>query len=90
LGVRCSRTRARGARGIREEGALDDYYAGADGARRLLNELDHILQRVLDNVESAEMLSCTIRLRVKGAKPASLKKTYRPTADALEDAPASA
>jgi len=45
---------------------------------------------VLDNVESAEMLSCTIRLHVKGVKPASLKKTYRPTPDALEDAKASA
>ena len=51
-----------------------------------MNELDHMLQRLLDNVERGEAMSCAISLRVKGDKPASLKKTYHPSADALDDA----
>ena len=51
-----------------------------------MNELDHVFQKLLDNVEHGEAMSCAISLRVKGAKPASLKKTYHPSADALDDA----
>jgi hypothetical protein len=57
---------------------LDDYYAGAEGARRLMRELDSFLQHLVDNVEPAETLSCALRLRVKGGGLVSLKKIYRP------------
>ena len=45
---------------------MDDYYAGAEGARRVMNELDHLLQHLLDHVEPAETLRCAIQLRVRG------------------------
>jgi hypothetical protein len=57
---------------------LDDYYAGPEGARRLLRELDSFLQHLVDNVEPAEALSCALKLRVKGGELVSLKKIYRP------------
>lgn len=57
---------------------MDDYYAGAEGARRVMRELDSFLQHLVDNVEPAEALSCALRLRVKGGGLVSLKKIYRP------------
>ncbi|HET7420293.1 MAG TPA: hypothetical protein VFL27_07920 [Candidatus Dormibacteraeota bacterium] len=57
---------------------MDDYYAGAEGARRLLRELDNFLQHLVDNVEPAEALSCALKLRVKSGELVSLKKIYRP------------
>ena len=64
---------------------MDDYYAGAEGARRVMNELDHLLQHLLDHVEPAETLTCAIQLRVKGGERVSLKKIYRPTLPALSE-----
>jgi hypothetical protein len=57
---------------------LDDYYGGAAGARRLIRELDQLLQHVLDNLGDAESLDCSIELKVTGADPVRLEKTYRP------------
>jgi len=65
------------------KGRLDDYYAGAEGARRLMNELDQLLQHLLDQVEPAETLKCAIQLRVKGGERFSLNKTYWPSAAVL-------
>ena len=75
-----SQARARGGRVV-----LDDYYAGAEGARRVMKELDHLLQHLLDHVEPAETLTCAIQLRVKGGERVSLKKIYRPTLQALSE-----
>jgi len=58
---------------------LDDYYAGAEGARRLMKELDRFLQHMLDNIEPADSLTCAIELEVEGGELVSLNKTYRPT-----------
>ena len=58
---------------------MDDYYAGPVGARRLMNELDHLLQHLLDHVEPAETLRCAIQLRVRGGERVSLNKIYRPS-----------
>jgi len=60
---------------------LDDYYAGADGARRLMRELDSFLQHLVDNIEPAETLSCALKLRVKSGELVSLRKIYRPLHD---------
>ncbi|HKC19129.1 MAG TPA: hypothetical protein VKE27_05800 [Candidatus Dormibacteraeota bacterium] len=57
---------------------MDDYYAGAYGARRLMQELDNFLQHVVDDVETAETLTCALRLRVKTGELVSLRKIYRP------------
>ena len=57
---------------------MDDYYAGAYGARRLMAELDNFLQHVVDNVEPTETLTCALRLRTKGGELVSLRKIYRP------------
>ena len=57
---------------------MDDYYAGAEGARRLLRELDSFLQHLVDNVEPAEVLTCAMKLRVKGGGVVSLRRIYRP------------
>jgi hypothetical protein len=57
---------------------LDDYYAGAYGAKRLMQELDNFLQHLVDNVEPAETLSCALKLRVKTGELVSLRKIYRP------------
>lgn len=57
---------------------MDDYYAGAYGARRLMRELDSFLQHVVDNVEPAETLSCALKLRTKTGELVSLRKIYRP------------
>ena len=59
-------------------GRLDDYYAGAYGARRLMRELDSFLQHVVDNVEPTETLSCALSLRTKTGELVSLRKVYRP------------
>lgn len=58
---------------------MDDYYAGAYGARRLMQELDNFLQHVVDDVETAETLTCALRLRVKTGELVSLRKIYRPS-----------
>ena len=63
---------------------MDDYYEGAVGARRLMNELDHFLQHVLDSVEPAETLSCAILLRFKNGEQVALKKIYRPAVPAAD------
>jgi hypothetical protein len=57
---------------------LDDYYAGAYGARRLMRELDSFLQHVVDNSEPTETLSCALKLRTKTGELVSLRKIYRP------------
>ncbi len=57
---------------------MDDYYAGAEGARRVMKELDRFLQDMLDSVEPADSLTCAIELQVKGGELVSLNKTYRP------------
>ena len=64
---------------------LDDYYAGADGARRLMRELDSFLQHLVDDVEPAETLSCSLQLRVKSGELVSLEKVYRPIHDSTDD-----
>ena len=56
--------------------ALDDYYAGADGARRRLSELDAFMQRVLDAVDDSEALTCDIELELSTGEVFSLKKSY--------------
>lgn len=65
---------------------MEDYYAGTDGGRRLMSELDHLLQQLVDNVEPAERLSCAINLDVKGGERLSLIKIYVPK-DPLEPRP---
>jgi elongation factor P--beta-lysine ligase len=68
---------------------LDDYYAGAYGARRLMRELDSLLQHVVDNVEPTETLSCALKLRTKTGELVSLRKIYRPASPkANEEEPA--
>ena len=57
---------------------MDDYYAGAYGARRLMRELDSFLQHVVDAVEPTETLSCALKLRTKTGELVSLRKIYRP------------
>jgi hypothetical protein len=56
--------------------SLDDYYAGADGARRILTELDAFMQRVLDAVDETEALTCDIELELTTGEVFSLKKSY--------------
>ncbi len=56
---------------------MDDYYDGIEGARRLMKELDHLLQHVTDNVTHAEALKCSIELCIEGGGRVSLKKSYR-------------
>jgi hypothetical protein len=58
---------------------LDDYYEGIEGARRLMKELDHFLQRVTDNVGHAETLKASIELCIEGGQRVSLDKSYRST-----------
>ena len=64
---------------------MDDYYAGAYGARRLMRELDNFLQHVVDNVEPTETLSCALSLRTKTGELVSLRKVYRPARPADEE-----
>ena len=64
---------------------MDDYYAGAYGARRLMQELDSFLQHLVDNVEPAETLSCALKLRVKTGELVSLHKIYRPGRPAIDE-----
>ena len=59
---------------------MDDYYDGVEGARRLMKELDQLLQQMLDSIGQAEALDCSIRLTVAGGHSVDLAKTYRPTA----------
>ncbi len=58
---------------------MDDYYSGAEGARRLLEELDQFLQWLLDNVEPAESIDCSIALRLTSGERVDLVKTYSQT-----------
>jgi len=60
---------------------LNDYYDGVEGARRLIKELDQLLQEMLDNVGHAETLNCSIKLTVSGGETIALDKTYRPQPD---------
>ena len=63
---------------------MNDYYEGLDGARRAIDELDHLLQELLDSVGRAESLDCSIRLTVSDGDSVQLAKTYRPRhADAV-------
>lgn len=57
---------------------MDDYYAGAFGARRLMRELDSFLQHVVDSSEPTETLTCALKLRTKTGENVSLRKIYRP------------
>jgi len=57
---------------------LNDYYDGVEGARRLIKELDQLLQDMLDSVDHAEALDCSIKLTVSGGESVDLAKTYRP------------
>ena len=57
---------------------MNDYYAGAEGARRLIKELDRFLQQVVDSVDSTELLTCAIKLKVRGGDAVSLRRIYRP------------
>jgi hypothetical protein len=66
-----------------EVGFLHDYYAGADGARRLMAELDISLQQTIESLEDAESLGCSIELRLNDGEVIPLHKTYR-----REEAPA--
>ena len=66
---------------------MDDYYAGAYGARRLMRELDNFLQHVVDNSEPTEMLTCAMRLRTKTGERVSLRKIYRPARPATDEEP---
>lgn len=56
---------------------MDDYYAGPDGARRLLSELDVMLQHMLDTLEPVESLRCAIALELSDGQSIELNKTYR-------------
>ncbi|HET7339186.1 MAG TPA: hypothetical protein VFK22_06530 [Candidatus Dormibacteraeota bacterium] len=64
---------------------MDDYYAGAYGARRLMAELDNFLQHVVDNSEPTETLSCALKLRTKTGELVSLRKIYRPAAPTTDE-----
>jgi hypothetical protein len=63
---------------------LDDYYHGIQGARRVLKELDHLLQSVADNVGQAEALNCSIELCIDGGERVSLEKSYRAKSQPLD------
>jgi hypothetical protein len=65
---------------------LDDYYSGADGARRFMSELDGFLQVLVNNVEPTEQLTCDIELQCKGGELVLLNKTYRPARTSTGDA----
>jgi hypothetical protein len=56
---------------------VTDYYDGVDGARRLMNELDQLLQHLLDSVGQGETLDCSIKLTVESGESVALAKTYR-------------
>ena len=56
---------------------MTDYYDGVEGARRLMNELDQLLQHLLDSVGHGETLDCSIKLTVEGGQSVGLAKTYR-------------
>ena len=59
---------------------MDDYYTGIEGAHRLMNELDHFLQRMVTNIESVDALACAIDLKVTSGESVSIRKTYVSTA----------
>jgi hypothetical protein len=65
--------------------ALDDYYQGIQGARRVLKELDHLLQRVADNMGHVEALNCSIELCLEGGERVSLEKSYRSMAHRVDE-----
>lgn len=56
---------------------MEDYYSGSDGAKRLIAELDHLLQRMINAVGDAEALHCSIELRLKGGESVSLERQYQ-------------
>lgn len=56
---------------------MDDYYSGADGARRLIKELDVALQHMVESLDPAASLECDIALRLTGGESVKLNKTYR-------------
>lgn len=64
---------------------MDDYYSGADGARRFMSELDGFLQVLANNVEPTERLTCDIELQCKDGELVVLNKTYRPAQVATGD-----
>jgi hypothetical protein len=43
-----------------------------------VTELDEFLQRVVDTVDGAEILTCNIELELRKGEVVSLKKTYEP------------
>jgi hypothetical protein len=43
-----------------------------------MKELDVLLQQMVENVELAEALKCSIEFEVAGGELIPLKKTYRP------------
>ena len=63
---------------------MSDYYEGIEGARRVMTELDHFLQHMVDSVGRAEALDCSIELRVEGGESASLEKIYHSRRRGLE------
>ena len=56
---------------------MDDYYAGPEGARRLLGELDVLLQHMVDSLDPAESMTCDIALRLENGETVQLNKIYR-------------
>lgn len=58
---------------------MEDYYAGADGARRLMKQLDQLFQHIVDIVEPAESMHCAITIRLDSGEQVELDKTYHQT-----------
>lgn len=56
---------------------MDDYYSGADGARRLISELDVALQHMIESLDSTSSLECDIAVRLANGESVELNKTYR-------------
>lgn len=50
-------------------------------------ELDQFLQHMVENVEAAESLACSIELKLFGADPIPLNKTYRRRMEVDRQAP---
>jgi hypothetical protein len=57
--------------------SLDDYYAGVEGARRLIAEIDMSLRQTVESLEDAESLVCSIELRLSDGEVIPLRRTYR-------------
>jgi hypothetical protein len=72
-------------RTVREEGSTsttDDSYSGLEGARRLINEVDAVLQRAVEHIDLAESSSCVIELRLTDGEVISLNRIHRSGASA--------